>query len=162
MKKIQVLCIVAEILCVMAVGPGLGAYSFIYNECSLEGTDGYVGRIIRRVSLSLYALTLTTLYSLFAMRVYYSFVGTLCQLSPKTTKLLIAMFGVQITVNTIGVIVLGIDLQKGVFMIGIIIVELFTHHFAWLFEVVGVSVISCGATKPCLLNNLACLLVCEV
>ena len=67
-------------------------------------------------------MTLTALYSLFAMRVYYSFVGTLYHLSTKTTKSLIGMFGLQITVNTIGIIVLGIDLQTGVFMIGIIIV----------------------------------------
>ena len=121
-SKIQILCVIGEILCFLAIGPGLTSYSFIYNECTIGSEDSVAGQITASVALSLYSLTLTCLYTLFAMRVYYSFNGTLYALSPKIKRWLVIVFAVQMTVNIMAVIGFNIDMQIGIMFVGIIVV----------------------------------------
>ena len=97
-NSIKYFCIITEFLCFIAIG-GLSLLLFWYTECTQGGVDSTPGSISGTLGFLCYSFTLTAIYSIFAFRVYWSFVGSIYKLSSKIVKMLIIVLIIQLTVN---------------------------------------------------------------
>ena len=101
-KLFKHLCMVTEFFCVIAIN-GLAVLIIYMADCNRIGTDAPLTYIIGGMGFLSYSFTLTSLYAIFAFRVYSSFVGSIYHLSKKTIKQLISIFIIQFAFNIGGV-----------------------------------------------------------
>ena len=100
-KIFKYLCVFGESICLLAIS-GLGiliVYKFDCNPNSTSLTGLSIGDIAGTIGFLSYSFTLTSLYSIFGFRVFWSFVGSVYHLSKSTIKRLIIVFIIQFTFN---------------------------------------------------------------
>ena len=122
-RVIKYLCIIALLLCIISVGPGLGLLTFWFQECTQGGEESPIGKIAGAIGAVSYSFTLTFLYLIFSCRIYTAFLGSIYQLSKITKYLLIIMFFIQLIVNISGVIAYTQSIRIGLIFISFIVVK---------------------------------------
>ena len=100
-RRMQYVCIVAEFLCVVTVGPGICGLLFTRFQCEgrNEILESNLGRASALLTAIPYAITTSCFYGIFAYRVYFVFKTTICELSKKTVYGMVTLLMLLVCVN---------------------------------------------------------------
>lgn len=115
-KLLKYLCIIAQFLCITAVGPGLGSMCGWLNDCNPSDSHSDLVSDLGLVCVICYSTTLTFLYAIFAFRLHRSVCNTNYQFTINQTRLLIVLFSIQFTVNIVAITVYIIGAEIGMYI----------------------------------------------
>lgn len=145
-KIFKYLCILALILCTIAIGPGFGAILFWYQNCDMNNDQDPTGWIyvFGVACVVCYSFTLTLFYAIFAFRLHRSVSKTAYQFSKQQARFLMILFCIQLITNLIGTSAYAINGEFAIRIISLQIVCQISYTIAirvlWVFVFV-VSVI---------------------
>lgn len=124
-NRLKWLSTTAQLFCLFAQ---FGLVFFVYSLlqiCPYDGSLSPQATIGAAIGVICYSFMLTSLYCLFALRTHVAFVGSIYTLSRKTSKSLVVMSIILISMNIIAVTIFVVDLDTGLKFMGITYVKLY-------------------------------------